>query len=304
MISNLEYYRIFYTVAKKGSFTAAANVLMTSQPALSRSVKLLEEDLGCTLFRRSSRGVRLTPEGEQLMAFVENAYQEMRKAEELMARLNEYSEGSIRICASATSLLTYLLDRIGVFREMYPHVRLHILNNNAAESIDRVRSGDVDFAVVSSPFDSPSDLKGVKLKQFHDLLMCGRRFMDIAGKELTLRQISEQPVISVSEGTAIRRFYDRLFLSHRCVFSPEIEVASVEMLLPMVIHNLGIAFVPEIYLSEIVSDDVFVVNVKEEIPDREIWLFYRDDATLSLAAEKFLEFLSDKKVLDKEEDGV
>ena len=106
MRANLEHYRVFYYVAKKGSFTAAANALMTSQPALSRSVKILEESLGCRLFNRSSRGVTLTPEGEQLMVFVEKAFSEVVKAEDMMVRLNEYSEGFIKISASATSLLT------------------------------------------------------------------------------------------------------------------------------------------------------------------------------------------------------
>ena len=68
-----EHYRIFYYVAKYGSFTRAANALMNGQPNITRSMNLLEHELGCRLFTRSNRGVRLTPEGQKLYEHVASA---------------------------------------------------------------------------------------------------------------------------------------------------------------------------------------------------------------------------------------
>ena len=70
MVISYDAYRTFYTVAKLGSFTRAANALMSSQPNLTRTIRNLESVLGCTLFVRSNRGVSLTPEGEKLFARV------------------------------------------------------------------------------------------------------------------------------------------------------------------------------------------------------------------------------------------
>ena len=292
MIPNLEYYRVFYTVAIQGSFTAAANILMTSQPALSRSIKLLEEEIGCELFKRTSRGVRLTPEGEQLMVFVSKAHEEMAKAEELMLRLNDFSEGYIKISASATALLTYLLGRIRNFRDIYPNVKMNILNNNSFDSVEILKNGEVDFAVVSTSFPHVQDLKGVRLKSVKDVLLGGEKFRGLEGRELSIEEISKYPLVAVTEGTAIRRFYDRLFLDNHCVLTPEIEVASVELLLPTIRHNLGLGFVPEVYLETYGEDECVKLKVREEIPEREIWLLYREDDSLSIAAKKFMEFLS------------
>lgn len=291
MRANLEHYRIFYNVAKRGSFTAAANAMMTSQPALSRSVKVLEENLGCMLFTRTSRGVKLTPEGEQLMVFVSKAYEELVKAEELMGRLNEFSEGFIKISAGATPLLTYLLDRMAAFREAYPDVKLNVLNNNSETSIQMLENGEVDFAVVSTPFVLPHDVKGVMLKTFRDVLVCGEKFAHLKGKPLSISELAKYPLVAVIEGTAIRTFYDRVFLNSRCVFSPEVEVATVELLLPMIRRNLGIGFVPEVYYENGRGDGYLSLEVKEEIPSREIWLLYREDDTLSLAAKMFRDFV-------------
>ena len=71
MIGNLEYYKVFYYTAKSGSVTGAAALLSISQPAVSQSLKLLERNLGVTLFQRAPRGIRLTSEGEALFSYVE-----------------------------------------------------------------------------------------------------------------------------------------------------------------------------------------------------------------------------------------
>lgn len=296
MSVNLEYYRIFYTVAKKGSFTAAANTLMTSQPALSRSVKLLEQELGCELFRRTSRGVRLTSEGSQLLLYVDRAYEEIMQAELLMGRLKEFNEGQIKIAASATALVSGLLEKIGAFREIYPNVKLNIVNHNSYSSLKRLRDSEVDFAISSSAISVPPDVKGIKLDSIRDVLLGGERFRHLGDRSISLKEVSKQPMVAVTEGTAIRTFYNRLFIKHRCVFAPEIEVTSVGLLLPMIKNNLGLGFVPEVYTSLFSSEGLTRIKVTDLIPEREIWLYYRDDGTLSIAAQRFRDYLADGKL--------
>ena len=96
MFTNFEYYRIFYFVAKHGSITAAANVLTSAQPNVTRSIRNLERDLGCALFTRSNHGVKLTPEGEKLYEHVAIAYAQIAEGEaEYMRILSEtYSDES------------------------------------------------------------------------------------------------------------------------------------------------------------------------------------------------------------------
>lgn len=79
---NLEYYRIFYYVAKYQNFTRAARALENSQPNVTRAMNLLEQEIHCTLFIRTNRGVRLTPEGEKLYIRVSAAMEQLQNAEE------------------------------------------------------------------------------------------------------------------------------------------------------------------------------------------------------------------------------
>ena len=75
---NYDYYRVFYHVAKLGNFTQAAHALMRNQPNITRTIKNLEHSLDCTLFIRSNRGVRLTPEGEALFAHIRIAVEQIQ----------------------------------------------------------------------------------------------------------------------------------------------------------------------------------------------------------------------------------
>ena len=109
---SLEYYRIFYYVAKYQNFTKAAHTLGSSQPNVTRSMNLLEQEVGCTLFIRTNRGVRLTPEGEKLYMRVSAAMTQFSAAEEELQSSTGLEHGSIAIGATETALNIYLLDRL------------------------------------------------------------------------------------------------------------------------------------------------------------------------------------------------
>ena len=106
MIVSYDAYRVFYTVARFGSFTKAASVLLASQPNLTRTIRNLESALGCTLFVRSNRGVSLTPEGEKLFARVSVACEQIQAGEEELASDRSLQSGVVSIGASETARLS------------------------------------------------------------------------------------------------------------------------------------------------------------------------------------------------------
>ena len=97
---NYEYYRIFYFAAKYKNITQAADILHNSQPNISRTIKLLEHDLGCRLFVRSNRGISLTPEGEQLYSHVKIAVEHLMSAEDEIKMLTKLHKGVVCVGAS------------------------------------------------------------------------------------------------------------------------------------------------------------------------------------------------------------
>ena len=109
---NYEYYRLFYYVCKYHSITRAANVLRMSQPNVTRALNRLEEQLGCKLLVRSTRGVTMTPEGEVLFAHVEIAQEQLQAGESELAGITALESGALTISASETALNVFLLDKL------------------------------------------------------------------------------------------------------------------------------------------------------------------------------------------------
>ena len=108
MLQSLSSYRIFYTVAKTQNISKAAKELYISQPAISKSIQKLEESLGCELFRRSSRGVLLTEEGELLFTHVSSAFETLTLGEDKLKNSLELGVGHLKIGVSST-LCKYML---------------------------------------------------------------------------------------------------------------------------------------------------------------------------------------------------
>ena len=121
-----DYYRIFYYVAKYQSFTLAANALYSSQPNITRAIKNLENDIGCTLFIRSNKGVELTPEGEKLYAHISVAFEHIQAGEEELSLEKTLQSGHISISATEIALHCLMLPVLRSFHKTYPGIRIRI----------------------------------------------------------------------------------------------------------------------------------------------------------------------------------
>ena len=151
MYIHYDSYRIFYYVAKYRSFTQAAAMLLCNQPNVTRTIKNLESDLGCALFIRSNRGVRLTPEGERLYEHVRIAAEHIEAGEREIALDRSLSQGMVSIGASEVALRCLLLPVLKRFRSDHPGVRIRVSNHSTPQALDALKHGLVDFAVVTTP---------------------------------------------------------------------------------------------------------------------------------------------------------
>ena len=282
---NFEYYKIFYYVAKYSNFTKAARALGNSQPNVTRAMNCLEEQLNCTLFVRTNRGVGLTPEGEQLYIRVSSAMSELFAAEEELTFCTGLVHGSVAIGASETALNLYLLDRLKAFHMEYPGIRLKLYNHSTPEAIKAVKSGKIDFAVVTTPADVEAPLKRVTLDSYREILVGGRTFRALGSQELTLAELQTYPLICLGRETMTFQFYHELFLFHGLELSPDTEAATTDQILPLVKCELGLAFLPEAMAAEAIQRrEIVQIGLKENIPKRSICMVYDSRHSLSAAA--------------------
>lgn len=114
---NLEYYKVFYFVAKLKSVTLAANALNVSQPAVTQCIKQLEKGLKCKLFYRSKGGMDLTQEGRTMYKYVENGYSVLMQGEKMLHDMLHMEHGEIQIGASDLTLKFFILKHLNEFKK-------------------------------------------------------------------------------------------------------------------------------------------------------------------------------------------
>lgn len=298
MNSNFEYYKIFYYVAKYENLTKAATALKTSQPAVTRTIHKLEGELGCRLFTRSKTGMKLTSEGRTFYGYVAAGCAQFFKGENDLSNLISLENGTIYISATETALHCYLFQAMEEFNSLYPNVRFKILNNSTTESVNAVKEGKVDLAFVSANLQVAKPLRMKILRKYRDILIAGMRFEELkAGKEeLSLKELVSYPWISLTAETITRRFLNEYFEKNGLTFAPDMELATTDMILPAVRHNLGLGFIPaEFADAELESGQVFEIKVKEKLPERNIILIYDAEYPQSIAAKEFQKFLKDRE---------
>lgn len=288
---NYEYYKIFYYVARYKNLTRAAKFLHNNQPNVSRTIKLLEHELGCELIIRSNRGISLTPEGTQLYSHIKFAVEQIQTAENELMRSVELDQGSISISGSETALQTFF-PVLNHFRRKYPSIRIQILNNSTLRSIDAVKNGLIDFALAASPVDIEKPAIAYRLREFRDILACGYAYEFLKEKKISLKELTKYPFVCLGNQTTMYSFYEKVFYDYNIILEPDTVASTTAQLVPMIKFNLGIGFVPEIFAEDALEKgDIFQIYLKEPIPKRQIYLVENENRPLNFAAKELKKLL-------------
>ncbi|CUH93477.1 LysR family transcriptional regulator [Herbinix luporum] len=295
MINNMEYYKIFYYVAKVGSFTKAGEELCISQPAVSQSIKLLEESLGSSLFIRVPKGVKLTPEGEMLFSYVKRGYEYIRLGEEKFKKMLDLEHGEIRIGASDMTLEFYLLPYLEAFHEKYPGIKVVVTNAPTPNTLTLLYEGKIDFGVISEPFQTKSGIHYKRVKKIRDIFVAGNKFSHLQDKILEYKELEKLPIISLEDNTSTRRYVNQYLQANQIVLNPEFELATSDMIVKFAIRNLGVGCVVEDFASEGIREGkLFKLQFKDEIPERHICIVTSNQGPISNAAKRLLGTLKAK----------
>ena len=184
----------------------------------------------------------------------------------------------------------------GSYSEVYPNVHFKILNNSTMDSVNAVKEGKVDLAFVSTDLQVNKPLRMKKLREYHEVLIGGSRYIELKGRKISLEELSTYPWISLTSEALTRKFLNNYFADHGLQFLPDMELATTDLILPAVRHNLGIGFVPEEFAEEEKkAENVFEIEVEEKLPTRNIILIYDTEYPQSIASKEFQKFLSSQK---------
>ena len=284
MYISYDYYRVFYYVAKFGNASLAAKELLNNQPNVTRTIKKLESELGCPLFSRSKRGMKLTPEGEKLYEHIRIAIEHIDAGEAELTESRSLQNGSVYIAASEVALRCALLPVLKKFRIIYPGVHIRISNHSTPQAIDALKDGVADIAVVTTPTVHSSSLVETVVKPITEVAVCSPYFRELTDRQVTLAELTSFPLISLGKDTKSFEFFSALFTTHGLSYKPDIEAFTADQILPMVEADLGIGFLPEDFLRE--GDGICRIDLKEEIPRRDVVIIKRKEQPLSIAAKE------------------
>ncbi len=283
-----DYYRVFYYVAKYGSFSRAAEVLLQGQPNITKTINKLEVQLGCRLFLRSNRGVSLTPEGEKLYRHAAIAFENLSYAEQEIISERNLDGGVISIAATEIGLYGCLLPALTAFSRDYPNVKIRLANQNSPSAIEAVKNQVADFAVVTMFGKADPHYRIRKIREYKEILCCKKGYLDRFNGD-----IYSCPFISINRESFSYRFYQEYFYSDGSAKEPDIEVATADQILPLVQSGIGIGFI-----AEFLAEDAIHAGLIEEIPlekppaCRTICLVEDRSRNLNLAANKLISYLT------------
>ena len=295
---NLDLYRVFYTVAKCGSLTRAAEELYISQPAVSQSVKQLESQLGVSLFNRTHRGMELSAQGGKLIFDeVERALGLLGEAENRIAQTKMSATGTIRIGASDTIFEYFLADKIVDFHERFPAVKIELMADFTPDTIEKLKADRCDIAFVNLPItvDPELELYG-NCMRLNDIFIAGEKYKELADGQISLVNLKKYPLILMDKNTVSRHAIDNFFHTVGIELPPSIEVGSWDLMKRLVMRGMGIGVIPREYATHrLGTGELFEINTDLVLPVRSVGMLLPKNKPVSYAMHSFIEYFRESK---------
>ncbi|MCD9026554.1 LysR family transcriptional regulator [Cohnella silvisoli] len=213
MALNVHQLHIFYTVAERGSFSAAAQTLHMTQPAVTMQVQALEERFGTKLLNRTTKKLELTEAGHRLLPQARKAVELMRDTDVLMVKFIEELKGRLQFAASLT-IGEYVLPRLlGSFLRRFPEVSVNMKVMNTTEIIDAVAHQGLDFGIIEAPCDVPGfDAEPVMNDEL--MLVTPTDHPFAARDEVTLDEVIREPMVLREKGSGTRQIMEEELQRH------------------------------------------------------------------------------------------
>ena len=294
---NLNSLKIFLVVATSNSFLEASNKLYISQPAISKSINKLEEDLGVSLFYRANKGVTLTSDGEILLKYVKDSRKLLLACERMLSSNNSLDSGSIVIGAQSHIVRNYLLEKINNFRKLFPNVMFRIVDLSTLELIEGLEKHELDFVVDASPINTPYN--NLRIQPIYKLDTCFIKSKENNKVYNKITDLEDECIVMPISRSSLRK---NLFKSLENVIDikPQLEYGTEELIIESVKRNMGIGYVVKGETLKIDKNTIDIIDLNIPLTTVEINLVYIDSYLTPLAREFITKEFDVKEVATNE----
>ena len=290
---SLELYKTFYYVAKNESISRAANELLISQPAISKAIKTLEDQLNTNLFIRKRDGVELTEAGETIHKKIKDAMDLIGSAENDLKTLTNMESGTINIGASKTIIHEFLMPYIKSFHKAYPNINIKIYTDKTSDIIKKAKMGIIDVIFTNLPYNLPQEFNEFKLIDLHDCFVANEDFSEYKNKKLTIKDLENLPLLVLTKGTATRIRLDNFCEENNIHIKPAMEFSSNTLIKEFTEEGFGIGLLNEEHIKEeLQSGKLFKLDINLTLKEKYLGMVYNKE-NKSLVVKNFVKYIKD-----------
>lgn len=301
MEQTLSSYRIFYAVANTGNISKAAKELYISQPAISKSIQKLEENIGVRLFERSSRGVTLTPEGQLLYTHVKSAFETLTLGEDKLRRSIALGMGNLTIGVSATLCKYILLPYLRNFIKKFPHINISIACHSTNQTLKLLKEGKLDIGLIGQP-ETLKNIDFYPVQEIEDIFVATKDYLHnlkIRGVEKH-QLLKHSTLLLLDRENMTRQYIDEYLQNSRIIAQDVIEVSNMDLLIEMSKISLGTGCVIRNFVQNELKTGV-LLEIPLEIPinKRFVGFAYNKDVKISSSLRHFIDFYESCSTVSK-----
>jgi DNA-binding transcriptional LysR family regulator len=287
---NLKLLQVFLLVAEHESFRSAADQAHRSQSSVSTQIKQLEGQLGVALFHRTTRSVRLTSEGSQLLECVRRALHEVEEGLRKIEEAVDMRRGHVSLGCSPTVAGSQLPVVLAAFSREYPDVKLFVRELTSMDMFESLRKREVDFGI--GPIVEEGDLSFRPILREDIYALVPRRLFHTRLSVITLRDLVRMPVLLLNPATALRALIERTVADHGLTLTTNYQFSQVQTLIAAATAGLGVAILPKIALPTLLTDHLQTLQIIEPTMSRDIAIVTLRGQSLSPAATRLAALVS------------
>ena len=287
-LADLSLYKQFYLVCHNGSFSKTANILGVTQPSISYNIKKLEDELGVMLFERSTTLI-MTPEAQELLPYVEEAFNNIRNGERKISDLLSLKTGQISIGIPSHIGVFFLTNILKKFNLLYPHIKVKVVCKTTNELFRLLSLNDLDIVIDSSPLpDNINEYVVNKIGTEKCAFACNYEMSELLNRKVNIQELNNYQLIVPASTSSCTKSLKNIFIKNKINFKPQFEISTSDMIAEMLELNVGIGYLFEKTIDK--YSNLKKINIDCELPDFDIFLLHKP-ALLSTSTQQFIKFI-------------
>lgn len=286
---NLKLLQAFLLVGETSSFRTAAEMSYRSTSAVSAQIRQLEEQLGVTLFHRTTRNVRLTDEGEQLLACARRALMEVEEGLRKIQEAADIRRGRVSLSCSPTLAATRLARVLAAFEKDYPGIEVFVRELSSEALMDSVRQREVDFGI--GPVIASHEFSFEPLLEDPLYALVPKRFITTSKDTIALATLTNMPLLLLSQSNALREYLDTMLAERNLTMNTRYQFTQAQTLISMASAGLGAAILPRVVLPPVIDPNTYALRIVSPSLSREMALITVRGQSLSPASRRLAELL-------------